>query len=635
MASTLVFAVLATALLSAACIGAGAGVLAATRVLARLTHLEAAAWSFAIGFGVVGWLVFFPGIAGFLHTGPLIALTILCATGTNLLRRIADRPERPARGVTWWALWLALALVLAVDLMEGLAPPADADTLAYHFALPKQFLAAGRIEFVPRAVDGAIPLLPQMTYLVALAIGGEMAMTLWSAVSGWMAGLLTYVVARRHLEPAAALAVALLFLSVPAVLYGGGTGQVETRLALFATVGAFALARAAAEKDLGFAAVAGLASGFFAAGKYTGLLYCAAAALALLVAWRSPRAFMVFCTAGLLAGIQWYGWNWWHTGDPVFPALFRVLDLPDGPYWTAAQDALFRAGYRPAETPLPVDAWHLFAYPFIATFAPPQVIDAGRTGLGPYGALLLPFVLAGIWHFRKRLTASPLFPVALIVAGFYLLWFVTAPSQRVRHLVPVWPLFLVCTAVAAVRWTEGRMLTRPLAAAIALTLTTHLGAQAIFGINYGRHLVTGESRAAFLARNVPFYDVIAPVEAALTSGDRVLVDQRQLLYLFDVPVFHYHQLDQAQVRFEGAEKDPAGLLRQLRGQRITHLLIVQPAPDGRGDLARASAVLAARGCAARVREFTGTAFASRTLAHGEGQSLPVALYALKEAGCPL
>ena len=92
------------------------------------------------------------------------------------------RPSERADGV-FWALLAMLAFVLACDLCEGLAPPADADSLAYHFALPKQFLSAGHLQFVPRAVDGAVPLLPQMTYLVALGLGGERAMTLWTMVS--------------------------------------------------------------------------------------------------------------------------------------------------------------------------------------------------------------------------------------------------------------------------------------------------------------------------------------------------------------------------------------------------------------------------------------------------------------------
>ena len=67
------------------------------------------------------------------------------------------------------------------------APPADADTLAYHFVVPRKFLLDATLNFIPRAIDGAVPLLVQMTYVPALALGGEGAATLWALVSGWAA----------------------------------------------------------------------------------------------------------------------------------------------------------------------------------------------------------------------------------------------------------------------------------------------------------------------------------------------------------------------------------------------------------------------------------------------------------------
>ena len=68
-------------------------------------------------------------------------------------------------------------------------------------------LAAGRLEFVPRAIDGAVPLLIQMTYVPALGLGGEHALTLWTQVSGWGLGLLIYKACRRHLDAPWSLAV--------------------------------------------------------------------------------------------------------------------------------------------------------------------------------------------------------------------------------------------------------------------------------------------------------------------------------------------------------------------------------------------------------------------------------------------
>lgn len=146
--------------------------------------LEQQALGFAVGVGTVGWLAFFPGVSGYFTPPVFWAICLPVASyavvswirsGISLERSAFSRPE---------LLLLALiACVAAIDVLEGVSPPADADSLAYHFALPEDFLAAGQVSFVPRAVSGAIPLLLHMTYAVALGTGGELALTLWATVT--------------------------------------------------------------------------------------------------------------------------------------------------------------------------------------------------------------------------------------------------------------------------------------------------------------------------------------------------------------------------------------------------------------------------------------------------------------------
>src|SRR6185436_15685191 len=178
-------------------------------------------------------------------------------------------------------------------------------TLAYHFALPKQFLDAGHIAFVPRAGDGAIPMLVHMSYLAALGIGGERALTLWTMLSGWAVAGFLYVICRRYLDRGWSLAAAAVFLTIPAVIYGGGSGQVETRLALFALGGAMAAAEAVRTGQLRYAVLAGLFAGFFAAGKLTGLLFLPALGCVFLLNRRWLALGAAFSAAAIIAGVQW------------------------------------------------------------------------------------------------------------------------------------------------------------------------------------------------------------------------------------------------------------------------------------------------------------------------------------------
>jgi hypothetical protein len=564
------------ALVFLACTGAGASVLALLRLIRRLDPAERLAWSFAIGIGVLGWTLFFPGVAGWFGAGTIGAVCTAAALGNLLLFRPRPVPSAPARaapaGTVTWALLATMALVAGFDLIEALAPPADADSVAYHFALPKQFLADGRITFVPRAATGAAPLLLHMTYAAALEFGGETGLTLWTMASGWMAALMLYVVARRHLARDWALAVALIFATTPALAAGAGTGQVETRIALFALAGAVAVWDSGRLPPLRAALLAGLLAGFYAGAKFMGLLFAAVAGLVLLLRPRRVARAVVFGLGLGLAGFQWYLWSWIHTGDPTFPVLFHLFGLPDSPLWTQAHDAWYRRQYFGVETPLAINALNFLAYPFLASFGIPAAIEAGRTGFGPYGLLVLPFALAGLWQARRRMAQSALFPAALVAALFYLFWFVSGTSQRLRHLLPLWPILLLCLSVAATRWAGGPV-RRPLAAAAALVILVQLGGMAVFTANMARLVFGAEDHVDYLRRNIGLYRAVEWLNRHIGTGERVLVTENEIIYHLTVPHYFAHWSAQAMVELTPQSDDPRRFLAQTAALGITHVLV--------------------------------------------------------------
>ena len=621
-----------------ASIGAGAALLRAVGLRPRLDRSEAVAWAFPLGMGLIGWVVFFLAAGGAIERPILLTLLVSATPGLFFLWHWPARVvEEPKVGSIWWLLWFFLIASLAIDFVEALAPPADADSLAYHFALPKQFLTAGRLEFVPRGADGAIPLLVQMTWMVALALGGEQGMTLWVGISGAMGGLLTYAIARSYMDRSWALAVTVIFLSTPAVVYGAGTGQTEVRLALFAAVAACAMAQGITSRHVGFVIVAGFATGFCIATKYTGLLIATAVALPLILLWRSPKAWLAYSVAALGMGFQWYLWNWWHAGDPLFPVLFSALGLPDNDLWSVAQDSIFRATHSMSERPLPVTLFWLIAYPFHATLWPIADIESGRTGLGPYGILILPFLLSGIWKWRNSFRDQSLLIIALICLIFYVLWFISGVSQRVRHLLPVWPLFLIAVTVLAIEGTRLWSLRRPLAAAASISILIQIAGQTVFGISYFQHFFSGEGREAFLRRSISFYDFVPGTESVMNPGDRVLIEFRQLNYLFTKPVFYFHNVLQAQVVARTAKAEPAAFLKQLRSQHITLLLVAWPqgTNSNPSDLAIAADTLLLAGCLVPERSLSAAPIGSRTLKGNFYAPIPATLYRVKEDSCRL
>jgi 4-amino-4-deoxy-L-arabinose transferase-like glycosyltransferase len=629
-------------LLALACAGGGRAILVALGLVGRLEARLVDPVAFALGVGLLGWLAFFLALGGLLAPLQLIALVLPGLAG--LAFRIPRPAAAGARGfdalvVAGFAL---LAAIAALDIIQAMAPPADADTLAYHFALPKQFLAAGHLQFVPRAVDGAAPLLLHMTYLVALGIGGETALNLWVMLLGWAAAWLLYELARGIVGRRWALVLIILFVTTPAVVYGSGSGQLELKLTLFTMVAGLAVAKAVDSGDWRFAGLAGLAVGFFVGAKYTGLLFAASCGLALLMQRRWLLHGAIYGAIVLLVGAQWYLWNAFNTGDPVFPMLYGWLGATHG-YWSPEIAAFLHAQWAPEENPVPRNLFWLIVYPFAATLRAIESWDSGRTGLGPFGLLALPFALLGLWRFRRRVAASRLRSYAAIALAFYVIWFLSGVSQRVRHLLPIYPFFLLCIAVAADRFAQARGLRAPLYGAVLLTIMIQSGVVAVFNLNYVRHLASGETRDDFLRRNVARFAPVPWLNAHLTKHDRVLVTERQLVYHLDVPSFTASERYEYLVDLVPGSSNPRRFLSEISRLGITYILAVPGLADfargerhfETGELVGLTSALVAAGCGTVVHSAIMMAPRSRTIPSLYSNSVSSDVVRIDTADCHL
>lgn len=629
-------------LMTAAACGAGTALLRWLAPGFARSRVEAAALAFAFGVGAVGWVMFFPALGQAVERWQLtFILAAMCGgllAWPALARRI-EKPDAPAaatrNGLWVKLLWAAIAMVMAQDLLEGLAPPTDGDTLAYHFALPKAFLVAGGLYPVYQAIEGTIPLLQQMTYLAALGTGGEHTLTLWTMLTGWGASAMVFVIARRFMPDVWALAAAALFISTPAVIYGAGSGQIEVRNAMFVLAAALLIAEARRTSLWRYALLAGITAGFFIGGKYTGLIFAFAGGAALLAHRQGLRLATVYSLAALLAGGQWYGWNYAISGDPIFPILFgKIPYLADTP-WNAAIHAVYRDAITERIDP-PTLFW-LFAYPIKATLATRPAYESLRVGFGPVLLMLAPFAAVAIWRFRRGLAAHPLVVFGVICAIAYSIWFLFGPSQRIRHLLPLYPLALICVAAATYKASAAwPALRKPAAAAVASVIALQLAGAGLFGLNYLRFAVTGQSRQEFQLAHISEFQAVIEANKFLHPGDRVLVSNRQLVYYFDVHVFYANQYEQDVVGIHASIVEPLRLWQQMRRRKITHMLVPY-APDTNPPDKKYEHVfrnLLTTGCLATVVRISADYIASRTVPGLGTEKKPLTLVRLTPQTCP-
>ncbi|OFX08846.1 MAG: hypothetical protein A2516_08840 [Alphaproteobacteria bacterium RIFOXYD12_FULL_60_8] len=530
-------------------------------------------YALPLGFGLLGWFLFFVFLLGAAQPTVLVGLLLCFSLGAAVWKIEPLWTSKFPLGVFGAVLFTALLLIVGMDIFEALPPPTDADSLAYHFERPRQMLESGTLNIFPRAPDGVAPLLVNMTYAPALALGGELGLTFWTMTSTWVLGLVFYLFARRFLEPVWSLSLTLVLLSLPLVVYSGGSGHVETRNALFVIGAAFALTDAKHKENWRFLLVAGLLAGFFAGSKYLGLIFVGALGLVALTSRRGIVHGSLVGGFALLAGFQWYTWNWWSFGDPIFPMLFDVLNLPDGPYWNAENHKDFLAYFPKAEQGAPLTLLWWVYYPVAATFWPEAIFEAGRTGVGIFPLAILPLAAIGIWRKHKNILSHPLFRIGAIAAIYYTVWFFTGSSQRIRHILPIFPLVLLCLGVAAHRGSLWMKSLRPLALAVGVVVSLQLMGALLFSLNAIRYVVSGETRQTFLQRTLSDYVVAEWVNANLGPADKLATFYRYLFFYLDVPYFFVLPIYQTQVDVSPKQHDSEKYLRQLHDQNITHVAL--------------------------------------------------------------
>jgi len=611
-------AALSLPLLLIGCLGWGAALLRLLGLLTTLRRAEVLAWSFTLGQGVWGWLMFWIGSSGHLDAPTVTGALLLGGLGTLFLRRPPQVRDADAAADSLHPLLIFAAVAFAAMLaLEAVSPPTDTDSLAYHFALARDFAQAGRIYFIARAIDGAVPLMVQMLYASAFALGGETAMTAWAASLSAGMVLVFYAVSRIWLNRNWAAMTALAFATLPAVVYGAGSGQVEVKLGLVVIIGCLAVARAVETGCVRHAVAAGLAVGFFMASKYTGLLFAAATGLVLVAApgrWRLAPAFTL---AALTAGCQWYGWNWLHLGDPLFPALRPWLAPADPFVWPLEFQAWHKATWNEGEIVLSRTPWSLLAYPFLATFAPPKAMDAARVGLGFLPVALMPFAMAALWRRSDTVGSRLLWRMLACVLIFSVLWFFLGASQRVRHFLPVIPIFLLAAVVAGERLSRNQPARKALAGAFILAIGLQLAGQMLYVQRYASDWRTQRARNDRLTEAVSYAEVVRWINANLKGDVLVIHDFRFLNYLFTVPYYNAHPTNQALVDLSPGGDDPVRFHAGLCRTGGTHVLAIggiEPEGADGSLLSHRLHQLVELGRAKPVASLPGHAVISRTLA---------------------
>ncbi len=507
----------------------------------------------AIGAAIWSLIWFFAGLAGVYYWWfGVAALTIglACAVFAYVVRSPMGYDERDPS--TWLdkLLFALIAVQVLLAFVSSLAPPTAKDTLLYHFAVPKGFIAQHSSAYIEGNIASYLALGTEMHGVWAMLIGGMVGPRtaeaaagvtvflffplLLAAIFGWARQM---GISRRW-----SLTATVMVAAVPTAYHVASSGYIDIALALFVTLAVYELGRWWRFQEDGSLLYIAIFLGAALSIKLTAVFVFAAVALMILLRAREASNAGRIAAAGfgalVLAGViaaPWYLRTWAATGSPVFP-FYMSIWKGEAIGWDVERSNLFQAmnSQYGGENKSALD--YLAAPINVSITAQPEIPARFDGVLGVAFLIGLPLIVLALWKFELQVDIKVAAGVAAVVFLFWLF-----SSQQLRYLLPILPLLAIAVsasaeAISGARWSLSSVFQYSLIAAVisaSLTSAAWFMQKAPLRVALG-----GESRDAYLTRNLDYYPYYQRVNAAADKDKKVwLINMRRDTYNIDRPVF--------------------------------------------------------------------------------------------------
>jgi 4-amino-4-deoxy-L-arabinose transferase-like glycosyltransferase len=528
--------------------------------------------------GTAATVYFLLGLAGYVHN-PLAnsgVLLVLAAGAVFFLAEFflipikANRLER--------SIWVAILVILIIEIALGFLPPAARDELTHHLAIPKLYARAGQIIEVPMAPYAYYPMLLDMLYTPLVYWGYDFLAKHTHALFGFLTGLLIYAYLSRRLSRVYGLLGFFFFISTPAVLRLSHWAYIDLGITFYSTAALLCLLRWCEDREARpWLLLAGLSLGFALATKPNGLLVALLLGLVFVLVIGRDRSSPVgrpVSELALFAGISvlpftpWLVKNWHQTGNPFYPLLGSFF-----PASASVIDAASFVGFGVLEKRHLLYAeniWQIVGLPLRIFFSGqddnPQYFDGVLT---PVLLLFLPWAFKGKWREEKKLIAF--FAFGYLALALFLI------DMRIRYILPIVPSLVVLLGYGI--FNMYLSIKRPVL--LYATLLFFAAWHGTYLLHYVqdnrpfRYLSGSESRAAFLDRALPEHPAMRYVNDKVTPPAKIY-----LLFLGRRAYYcerdYFHDAGELPALLSGAiqkAKDPDDIGRVLNSRKLTHLML--------------------------------------------------------------
>ncbi len=493
------------------------------------TFLEESVFSLGLGLGILAYLVLGLGLVGLFYHW--VAYLLLALLGLSLFREIKDilktvieksrefvQIEPGFFGLLSGGLLLITTLLYFVS---ALAPPVFFDSMVYHLAVPSIHIQHHRILPIPFNLYSNFPMTGEMLYTLALLLKGDILAKLINFIFGPLILLAIFSFSSRYLNRKIALLAAVIFYTAPLVGMNSILTTVDLELTLFSALSIYALVSWFHSKKRNWLISAGIFSGLALGTKYTAiLLVFILLGLGILLKRiledreKFPKVLkelVIFSLVALAVASPWYIKNIIYTGNPIYPFLYKIFG---GSHWNDFNAQRWMTHLR-SQGMRESTFWNYLRLPWLITM---REGSFGWGSLGPLFLLSLPLIL-----FTKGL--NRVIKYLAIYCGIYFLFW-TFSQQYLRSLLPCLVFLSIIAAYLLLRLASFRKHLFWLISLLLIVVFTSnlyhfvIGEASVF---YPWPVALGlERREHYLARNLPYYEVIDYANHHLSSQAKIL-----------------------------------------------------------------------------------------------------------------
>lgn len=476
-------------------------------------------------------------------------------------------------------LLLAFLLLLSLlNLLAAMAPVIGVDELIYRVSLSKIYLRHHEMSYLPSIVLHQQPQQIQMLQLWGMSLGSDSTSQViqWGMGVVLLMGLIDF--GRRYMPLSYALLAGAAFYAVSDVVLLSARASPDLANALFLFAAILSMLRWVNCRNIRWVLLAGVLSGFFAAGsRVTGAYGPISLALGVVVIgfWTLHHSGRRSLFHGALLGIialamviPWLIKSWIQAGNPVWPYFNSFFGGKD---WTEAAVTYFLAKQEHdignwLSFPRFVRApWDLTMYP--------RIFNSGVAG--PLALGIVPLLM--FFKIPRDLRYG-----VLLIGVSAVAWYLSYP--RIRAFLPLLALTMIVTSYLYWKIIVHRAMVLPVRTVMGVFVVAWLlfgfGTVIHFHFDSIRTTLGFQQESDFLSRRLAesdmhffWYEDYQNLNQFLPESSRVLLYERRGMYLH----FDYERYDLIAFKEKNIESlsDPTYVSERVNELNINYV-ILQP-----------------------------------------------------------